>query len=94
MRYVLFYTPADDVMSKAPAHFPAHSERIEQFAERGTLLMVGTFGDPQAEGSMSIFTTREAAEDFVSDDPFVLNGVVRSWEIREWDEILARRPEA
>ena len=37
---------------------------------------------------MSIFTTREAAEEFVRDDPFVVNGVVRSWHIREWDESL------
>ncbi|HYY04955.1 MAG TPA: hypothetical protein VE997_00155 [Candidatus Limnocylindria bacterium] len=31
----------------------------------GALLMVGTFGDPQAEGSMAIFSSREAAEEFV-----------------------------
>lgn len=88
MKYVLFYEPADDVLSKAPAHFPAHSERLDEFHARGELMMVGTFGDPQTEGSMSIFTTREAAEEFVSGDPFVLNGVVRAWHIREWDEIL------
>ena len=52
-------------------------------------LMVGTFGDPQQQGSMSIFPTRAAAESFVDGDPFVLNGVVRRWEIREWNEILA-----
>ena len=88
MKYVLFYESADDVLSKAPAHFPAHSARLDQFHDAGTLLMVGTFGDPQEEGSMSIFTTREAAEAFVKDDPFVVNGVMRNWYIREWDEIL------
>ena len=50
--------------------------------------MIGTFGDPQAEGSMGIFTTRAAAEEFVREDPFVLNGVVESWTIREWREVL------
>jgi uncharacterized protein len=89
MRYVLLYASADDVMSKAPAHFPAHSARIAEFHERGDLLMVGTFGDPQTQGSMAIFASREAAEEFVRDDPFVINGVVRSYEIREWNEILA-----
>ena len=34
---------------------------------------------------MSIFTQREAAEEFVAGDPFVLNGVVAGWEIRDWD---------
>ena len=51
--------------------------------------MIGTFADPQEQGAMAIFTTREAAEEFVAGDPFVLNGVVRSWEIREWNEVLA-----
>ncbi len=89
MKYVLFYESADDVLSKAPAHFPAHKARLDDFHARGDLLMVGTFGDPQEEGSMAIFTTREAAEEFVAEDPFVLNGVVRSWQIRERDEALA-----
>jgi hypothetical protein len=37
---------------------------------------------------MSVFATREAAEAFVEGDPFVRHGVVRSHEIREWDETL------
>lgn len=88
MKYLLFYEPVEDVLSKAPAHFPAHSARLDDFHARGTLLMVGTFVNPQ-EGSMSIFTSREAAEEFVREDPFVLNGVIRDWRIREWDEVLS-----
>jgi uncharacterized protein YciI len=89
IRYVLLYESADDVGSKAPRHLPAHRARLEAFHEAGVLLMVGAFGDPQAQGSMGIFTTREAAEEFVRDDPFVVNGVVRGWEIREWAELFA-----
>ena len=88
MKYLLFYNPADDVLAKAPPHFPAHSSRLDEFHQRGELLMVGTFADPQ-EGSMSIFKTREGAEEFAQEDPFVLNGVIESWTIREWDEVLA-----
>jgi uncharacterized protein len=87
MKYVLFYTSADDVLSNAPAHVAAHGARIREFAGRGTLLMTGPFSNPQEEGAMSIFTTREAAEEFARDDPFVVNGVVRDWHIREWDEV-------
>jgi uncharacterized protein YciI len=89
VKYVLFYESADDIASKAPAYFPAHKARLDEFHSRGTLLMVGTFGNPQDEGSMAVFNTRDAAEDFVRGDPFVLNGVVRDWHIREWDEVLA-----
>ena len=88
-KYVVLYESAENVLEKAPAHFPAHSERADEFHGRGTLLMVGTFGDPQEQGSMAIFTTREAAEEFVAGDPFVVNEVVRSWEIREWNEVFA-----
>ena len=85
---VLLYESADDVLTKAPPVFPAHKARLDEFVARGVLLMVGTFGDPQAEGSMAIFTTREAAEEFVAGDPFVLEGVVRAWHIRDWNEAL------
>ena len=88
-KYVLLYESAEDVGSRAREHFPAHSALWAVFQTQGTLLMIGTFGNPQDEGSMGIFTTREAAEDFVSRDPFVLNGVVKSWQLREWDEAIA-----
>jgi uncharacterized protein len=88
VKYVLFYQSAPDVRSKAPLHFAAHSARWAEFQARGTLLMIGTFADPQAEGSMAVFTTREGAEEFASSDPFVLNGVVDKWFIREWNEVL------
>jgi uncharacterized protein len=85
---VVLYQSADDFAAKAAALFPAHKARLDEFVARGELLMVGTFGDPQAEGSMAIFTTRAAAEEFVAGDPFVLEGVVRAWHIRDWHEAL------
>jgi uncharacterized protein len=88
MKYVVLYESAEDVIPKARVHFPAHQARYQEYVDAGTLLMIGTFGDPQKEGSMGIFTTREAAEDFVAGDPFVLNGVARSYEIRAWNEVL------
>jgi uncharacterized protein YciI len=89
VKYVVLYASADDVVHRAPPHFPAHKERLDAFHDRGDLLLVGAFGDPQEEGSMAVFRTREAAEEFVAGDPFVLNGVIRSHEIRDWNEILS-----
>jgi uncharacterized protein YciI len=88
-KYVLLYQPSDDVLEKAPLHFPAHSARLQEFHGDGSLLMVGTFADPVNDGSMAIFTSREAAEAFVAEDPFVVNGVVASWRLLEWNEVLA-----
>jgi uncharacterized protein YciI len=89
MKYVLFYESADDVRSKAPLHFPAHRAHADDFHARGTLLMIGTFANPQEEGSMAFFTTYQAAEEFARGDPFVLNGVVRACHVRAWNEVLA-----
>src|SRR5262249_20107305 len=90
--FVLLYKSADDVATKAPPVFPAHKARLDEFRARGELLMVGTFRDPQAEGSMAIFGSRQGAEEFVAAAPFVLTGVVKSWQIRQWNETYRNGP--
>jgi uncharacterized protein YciI len=85
MKAVVLYHSAPDVLKKAPIHFPAHKARVDQFETSGQLLMVGTFGDVVKQGSMAIFASREGAEAFVAADPFVLEGVVASYEIRDWN---------
>jgi uncharacterized protein YciI len=67
VKYVVFYEGASD-MEKARLHFPAHRERYTQFVAEGTLLMIGTFSNP-AEGAMGVFTTRDAAQEFVKGAP-------------------------
>jgi uncharacterized protein YciI len=85
-RYVLFYESADDVATRAPAVFPAHRARMQHYKAQGELLLIGPFSDAQADGSMAVFASREGAESFASGDPFVLEGVVRSWTVKEWRE--------
>ena len=87
MRYVLLYETGADAAEKAPLHFPAHRARWQEFRDQGTLLLIGPFTDQS--GAMGVFTTREAAEEFAAADSFVLEGVVKAWQIREWREALA-----
>ena len=51
--------------------------------------MVGPFTDEPAGGAMGVFSSRSAAEEFVRADPFVTQGIVARWTIREWNEVLA-----
>lgn len=44
---------------------------------------------PTAPLGAAIFTSREAADEFVAGDPFVLEGVVASVETRARNEVLA-----
>jgi hypothetical protein len=87
VKYVLLYTSAPDAIPLARANFPAHRAWYEGFLARGDLLLLGPFENAQDDGSMAVFTTREAAEEFAAGDPFVLNGVVTSWEIRGWNAV-------
>ena len=86
--YVVFYETALDAVARIPEVYPAHRARVDEFHARGELLMVGTFADPITEGSMAVFRSRAGAEEFVADDPFVTEGVVGGWTLREWNEAL------
>jgi uncharacterized protein YciI len=88
MKYVMTYRAVEDFMPLAQQHYPAHAERVQEFADRGDLLMVGTFDEPMDGAAMGVFTTREAAEEFIAGDPFVRGGVVASWTVRPWNEVL------
>ncbi len=39
-------------------------------------------------GAMGIFTSSEAAEEFIKDDPFMIHGVVGKCRLLEWNEVL------
>ncbi|AOJ70769.1 MULTISPECIES: YciI family protein [Burkholderia] len=88
MKCVMFYQTAPDGLAKAVELGPAHVARLREFHARGVLLMAGPFADP-AQGALGIFTSRDAAEEFVSGDPFVTGGVVSGWTLQEWKEVLA-----
>ena len=87
MKYVVTYDLADGAYDLAMQHYPAHRARLDEFHRRGVLLMVGTFAD-EPVGAMAVFTTREAVDEFMADDPFLKHGVVGHHRVREWDEVL------
>jgi len=84
MKIVSFYDIAPDALAKIMTHYPAHRVRLDEFHSRGVLLAAGPFGNPP-EGAMAIFTTHDAAEEFIKGDPFVLNGLVSKWRLVEWN---------
>jgi len=88
-RYVVLYESADDVLERAPAHMADHTAHYESFVERGLLLGIGTFEDPVADGAMCVLVSREAAEEFAAGDPFVVHGLVTSYRILGWNDVLA-----
>lgn len=67
--------------------FPRHKEVVDRFVARGEVIGIGPFADL---GNMAIFRTREAAEQFVKEDPFILEGLVRSFAIRDWKDAMLK----
>ncbi|PYV57274.1 MAG: hypothetical protein DMG96_31660 [Acidobacteria bacterium] len=92
--YVAFFVTSckslDEVKSKYGATIAAHMTRSNELHKKGSLLMAGAFLDDPGEPvtTMGIFPSREAAEEYAKGDPFVLNGLVTKWYIREWANIL------
>ena len=66
--------------------FPRHKAVVDRYVARGDVIGIGPFGD--RAGNLAIFRTRQAAEQFVTEDPFVLEGVLRSFVIRDWDDAM------
>ncbi len=89
MKYLLRYVSVDGYEPIAEANIDAHWERVVAFQKRGVLLMAGRLDEPVDGEALSLFTTREAAVEFAEGDPFVRNGVVASWTVRAWREVLA-----
>ena len=65
------------------AVYPRHKVVLDAFVARGEVIGAGPFTDL---GNMAIFRSREAAEAFVKQDPFILEGLVKSFVIRDWDD--------
>ncbi len=85
------YASLQEAMQNAPDEMAAHIARSKEYHERGDLLMAGAFLDGDGPvGTMAVLTTREAAEEFASGDPFVLIDMVSEWHVREWANLFAR----
>ncbi len=87
--FVLFYDyPADFRERRAP-HRAAHIALANASTARGELQLGGAFTDDPPKG-MLLFKAESAAvaEDFARADPYVVNGVVKSWRVREWVTVV------
>jgi uncharacterized protein YciI len=75
-----------EVQQQAAQEVTEHLARSKQLHADGTLLMAGVFLDRPEEPvmTMAVLVSREAAEEYLRSDPFVLKGQVKRWYIREW----------
>lgn len=65
--------------------YPRHKVVVDKFIAMGEVVGIGPFSD---RGNMAIFRSRAAAEQFVKEDPFILEGLVKSFTIRDWNDTM------
>jgi uncharacterized protein YciI len=87
--YLLFYDVIENFVERRAPFRQAHLTLAQEAHDRGELVMAGAFGDP-VEGATLLFRTDDPsiAEQFATDDPYVNEGLVPSWRVHKWHEVL------
>lgn len=86
--FLLTYELAADYLERRAAFRAEHLRLAWQAQESGALVLGGAT-DP-AEQAILLFRGENAgaAEDFARSDPYVANGLVRNWRVREWKTVV------
>ncbi|HYN06246.1 MAG TPA: YciI-like protein [Vicinamibacterales bacterium] len=94
--FLLFYDVADDFVARREPFRGEHLEKAWTAAAQGQLLLAGALADP-VDGAVLLFKgdSSQLAEAFAQADPYVVNGLVTRWRVREWTTVVggqAARP--
>jgi uncharacterized protein YciI len=89
MHYLLFYDVVDDYVERRAQLRAAHLEHGRKAIERGELVLGGALANP-VDGAVLLFkaNTPDVVEQFAEADPYVINGLVTNWRVREWTTVV------
>jgi len=89
MHYLLFYDIVDGYVEKRKPWRSAHLENCRRAIERGELVLGGALANP-VDGAVLLFrgSSPAVAEAFAAADPYVKNGLVKSWRVRQWTTVV------
>ncbi len=87
--YLLFYELVDDYLTRRAEFRDLHLGLAWKASERGELVLGGALASP-VDGAILLFkgATPEVAERFAKSDPYVANGLVKRWYVREWTTVV------
>lgn len=86
--YLLIYDLADTYLEKRGPFRKEHLAKAWEAQARGELVLGGALAAP-VDGAIFLFRgeTPAAADAFAKMDPYVANGLVKSWRVREWTTV-------
>lgn len=89
MHTILFYDVVDDYVDKRVPLRSEHLDLARQAHARGNLVLAGALAEP-ADGAVLVFRgdSADAAVAFAKADPYVKNGLVKSWRVRKWATVI------
>jgi uncharacterized protein YciI len=89
MHYLLFYEAGPDYPDRRKPFRDAHLAHARAAVARGEVVLGGALADP-VDGAVILFRgdSPAAAEQFANTDPYVVNGVVKRWHVREWTTVV------
>jgi uncharacterized protein YciI len=90
--FVLQYEVNDDFPEKRTPFRPAHLNEVRAAHARGELLMAGALADPPEALLIFRGADRTAAENFAKADPYVKEGLVKRWTVRQWTVVVGQDP--
>jgi hypothetical protein len=85
MLFAVIGSSAGKSREEIMAVYPRHKAFLEPFVARGEVVGVGPFTD-SGGGNMALFRSRAAAEAFAAGDPFLLEGLVKEYQIKDWGD--------
>jgi uncharacterized protein len=94
MHYLLIYDVVDDYIDRRAPLRAAHLAYARAAVARGELVLGGALANPP-DGAVLLFRgdSPAAAEAFARADPYVTNGLVRNWRVREWTTVVGNDAE-
>jgi uncharacterized protein len=89
MHYLLFYDAVDEYEERRKPFREAHLAHARAAVARGELVLAGALASP-IDGAVLLFRADSpaAAERFAKSDPYVVNGVIKQWRVREWTTVV------
>jgi len=89
LHVILLYDLVDDYLARRAALRQEHLDLARQSLARNELVLAGALADP-VDQAVLIFRgeSTETAEKFARADPYVKNGLVKSWRVRKWTTVI------
>jgi uncharacterized protein YciI len=89
VHYLLIYDVVENYAERRQAFRAAHLQHARQAVSRGELVLGGALANP-IDGAVLLFcgSSPDVAESFATNDPYVINGLVTKWRVREWTTVV------